>query len=66
MAKGPKAATQPKPLKLPDPNKAIVAPPRLKPTSTREYGKGGTPLAGNPDMGIRGGGASFGGPTNGF
>ena len=66
MAKGPKAAPKPTALKLPDPNKAIVAPPRLKPTSTREYGKGGTPLAGNPDFGIRGGGASFGGPTNGF
>jgi hypothetical protein len=66
MAKGPKAATQPRAIKLPDPNKVINAAPRLKPISTREYGKGGTPLSGNPNMGQRGGGVSFGGPTNGF
>lgn len=63
MAKGPKAATQPKPFVLPDPSKVVSAPPRMKPTSTREYGKGGTPLSGNPDMGIRGGKIGYGGPS---
>ena len=66
MAKGPKAAPKPKAIKQLDPNKAVSAPPRMKPTSTREYGKGGTPLSGSPDMGIRGGGASFAGPDDGF
>lgn len=39
-----------------DPAKAVIAPPRIKPTSTREYGKGGTPYSSGPDMGIRGAG----------
>jgi len=43
-----------------DPAKAVQGPPRIKPTSTREYGKGGTPFATGPDMGIRG--ASIVGP----
>ena len=53
----------PKPL---DPDKAVLAPPRLKPTSTRNYGKGGTPLFGDPDQGVRGAGIGYGGPKNGF
>jgi hypothetical protein len=52
----------PKPL---DPNKVVAQPPRLKPASTRNYGKGGTPLSGAPDMGLRGFGAGYGGPTDG-
>lgn len=63
MAKGPKAATQPAPLKLPAAKAVINAAPRLKPTSTREYGKGGTPLTGAPDMGQRGAGIGYGGPS---
>ena len=66
MAKGLKAASKPKPIKLPDPNKVTTAPPRLKPTSTREYGKGGTPLSGSPNMGFQGGGASFAGADDDF
>lgn len=42
--------------KVMDPAKAVIAPPRIKPTSTREYGKGGTPYSSGPDMGIRGAG----------
>lgn len=42
--------------KVMDPTKSVIAPPRIKPTSTREYGKGGTPYSSGPDMGIRGGG----------
>jgi hypothetical protein len=30
-----------------DPNKAVLKPPRLRPASTRDYGKGGTPLSGS-------------------
>ena len=48
----------PKPL---DPNKAVLAPPRIKAISTRDYGKGGTPAAGSPDRGIRGAGIGYGG-----
>ena len=50
--KPPKA---PKPL---DPNKVVSQPPRLKPISTREYGKGGTPLSGAPKQGVQ---TTFGG-----
>ena len=49
----------PKPI---DPNKAVLKPPRLRPVSTREYGKGGTPLSGAPDMGLRGAGIGYGAP----
>jgi hypothetical protein len=45
-----------------DPSKAVIAPPRLKPVSTREYGKGGTPLSGAPSMGVAGAGIGYGGP----
>ena len=45
-----------------DPNKAVLAPQRLRPITTREYGKGGTPLAGAPNMGVRGAGIGYGGP----
>jgi hypothetical protein len=48
-----------------DPSKAVVAPPRLKPISTREYGKGGTPLSGAPSQGVMGAGIGYGGPTRG-
>jgi hypothetical protein len=47
---------------MPDPSKAVIAPPRLKPISTRDYGKGGTPLSGTPNMGLRGAGIGYGGP----
>lgn len=50
----------PKPRPM-DPAKAVMAAPRMRPTSTREYGKGGTPLSGAPDLGIRGGGIGYGG-----
>ena len=49
---------KPKPM---DPSKAVMAAPRIKATSTREYGKGGTPYSGGPDMGVRGGGIGYGG-----
>jgi hypothetical protein len=45
-----------------DPTKAVTAPPRIKPISTREYGKGGTPLSGAPDVGVAGAGIGYGGP----
>ena len=66
MVKAPKSMRPlpaPKPV---DPNKAVLKPPRLKPISTREYGKGGTPLSGAPDMGLRGAGIGYGGIKNGF
>jgi hypothetical protein len=50
---------------MPDPNKAVTKPPRLKPISTRVYGKGGTPISSAPDMGIRGAGIGYGGFKNG-
>ena len=50
----------PKPRPM-DPAKAVMAAPRMRPTSTREYGKGGTPMSGAPDMGVRGGGIGYGG-----
>jgi hypothetical protein len=52
--------TGPKP-KAMSPDKAVMAAPRIKPTSTREYGKGGTPYSGGPDMGTRGAGIGYGG-----
>jgi hypothetical protein len=48
-----------RPSKLPDPSKAVLAPPRLRPATTRDYGKGGTPLAGAPNFGVRGAGVGF-------
>jgi hypothetical protein len=44
-----------------DPSKAVLAAPRIKATSTREYGKGGTPYSGGPDVGVRGAGIGYGG-----
>jgi len=44
-----------------DPNKAVMAAPRIKPISTREYGKGGSPMSSGPDMGMRGAGIGYGG-----
>jgi hypothetical protein len=44
-----------------DPTKSILAAPRIKPTSTRIYGKGGTPYSAGPDMGVRGAGIGYGG-----
>jgi hypothetical protein len=55
----PKVPKAPKPI---DPTKAVTAPPRLKPISTRDYGKGGTPLSGAPNMGVQGAGIGYGGP----
>ncbi len=52
--------TGPKPRPM-DPSKAVMAPPRIKATSTREYGKGGTPYSAGPDMGVRGAGIGYGG-----
>jgi hypothetical protein len=52
--------TGPKPKPM-DPSKAVMAAPRMRPTSTREYGKGGTPMSGAPDFGVRGAGVGFGG-----
>lgn len=59
MPRFPVMPRSPKPLgrpKIMDPAKAVMGPPRIKPTSTREYGKGGTPYSGGPDFGIRGAG----------
>jgi hypothetical protein len=53
----------PKPI---DPTKAVTVPPRLKPISTRDYGKGGTPLSGAPNMGVQGAGIGYGGPKYGL
>lgn len=52
--------TGPKPKPM-DPMKSVMAAPRLRPTSTREYGKGGSPLSGAPDMGVQGAGIGYGG-----
>jgi len=46
-----------------DPAKAVMAAPRIRPTSTRNYGKGGDLYSGAPDMGIRGAGIGYGGPN---
>jgi hypothetical protein len=58
MPKVPRPPKAPKPF---DPSKAVLAPPRLRPISTRDYGKG-TPLSGAPDLGLRGAGIGYGGP----
>lgn len=58
IPKPPGLPPAPKPM---DPGKAVTKPPRLKPISTREYGKGGTPLSGAPDVGVRGAGIGYGG-----
>lgn len=50
----------PKPMPM-DPAKSVMAAPRIKPVSTRDYGKGGTPMAGAPDQGVRGAGIGYGG-----
>ena len=65
MAKSrlPSMPKAPKPI---DPNKVVLKPPRLRPISTRDYGKGGTPLSGAPDMGLRGAGIGYGGPEDLF
>jgi hypothetical protein len=55
----PRPPRAPKPL---DPSKAVMAAPRIKPISTRDYTKGGTPMAGAPDLGARGAGIGYGGP----
>lgn len=47
--------------KVADPSKAVMAAPRIRPTSTRNYGKGGSPMSGAPDMGIRGASIGYGG-----
>lgn len=65
MALKPRTIREPKAPKPLDPNKAVSRPPRLKPVSTRVYGKGGTPLSSGPDMGLRGAGIGFGGPEYG-
>lgn len=65
MPKTPSGKTLGRPPSPPDPNKAVLAPPRMRPTSTRNYGKGGTPLSGAPNMGLMGAGIGFGGPKNG-
>lgn len=49
----------PRPKRI-DPSKAVTAPPRMRPVSTRNYGKGGTPLFGDPDQGVRGAGIGYG------
>lgn len=59
---GKKLGRPPGPL---DPNKAVLAPPRLRPTTTRNYGKGGTPMSGGPSMGLFGAGIGYGGPKDG-
>jgi hypothetical protein len=50
----------PKPRPM-DPAKAVMAAPRIRPISTRDYGKGGTPYSGAPDLGVRGAGIGYGG-----
>jgi hypothetical protein len=44
-----------------DPAKSVMAAPRMRPISTRNYGKGGSPMSGAADEGIRGAGIGFGG-----
>jgi hypothetical protein len=58
MPRAPKAPKMPKPM---DPAAAVMKPPKLRPTTTREYGKGGTPLSGAPDFGLRGAKIGYGG-----
>lgn len=48
--------------KVTDPAKSVMAAPRIRPISTRDYGKGGTPYSGAPDVGAdRGASIGFGG-----
>lgn len=67
MARGPRGPVLQRPppaFRVPnplDPAKAVIAPPRIKPISTRIYGKGGTPYSGGLDMGVRGAGIGYGG-----
>lgn len=44
-----------------DPTLAVRKPPRMKPATTANYGKGGSPYSGNPDVGVRGAGIKYGG-----
>lgn len=60
MARAPKVPKEMSPGKPLDPSKAVLKPPRLRPISTREYGKGGTPVSGAPDQGLRGAGIGYG------
>lgn len=65
MAKLPKVPSMAKagrPPGPPNPNKATLAPPRLRPISTRNYGKGGTPFSGDPWQSQFGAGIGYGGP----
>lgn len=66
MARAPRVPPLVPPVqKMADPNKAVMKPPRLKPITTREYGKGGTPLSGAPSQGVLGAGIGYGGWKNG-
>jgi hypothetical protein len=65
MARAPRVPGLPKAAKPVDPGKAVTKPPRLKPISTRVYGKGGTPVSSAPDMGLRGAGIGYGGWKDG-
>jgi hypothetical protein len=62
MAKPPmmRPPRMPKSPMVANPAKAVKPPPKMRPTSTRNYGKGGTPLSGAPDMGQRGAGIGVG------
>ena len=57
----PKAINPLGPAAKPVNNPNIMAAPRIKAVSTRDYGKGGTPYSGGPDMGQRGAGIGYGG-----
>jgi hypothetical protein len=65
MARGagmiPRPMSRPVSVRAVDPAKSVLAPPRIKPISTRDYGKGGTPMSGSPDLGVRGAGIGYGG-----
>jgi hypothetical protein len=47
LPKPPRPVPAPKPM---DPNKAIMAAPRMKPIEARNYGKGITPMSAAPTM----------------
>jgi hypothetical protein len=51
---------------LDDPAKAVMGAPRIRPITTRDYGKGGTIYSGAPDMGVRGAGIGYGGGFSGL
>lgn len=63
MAKGVLNPTPPKPAapKPYAPAKAVMNAPRMKPISTREYGKGGTPVSQFPNVSNWGAGVGYGG-----